>query len=75
MLVICSSSVEDQAALIGDRKSCIQDLSIPLHDSKGTPIVDKLVFFFTKIRQHNRWKEAHSKVEHTNVDHVDVRLI
>lgn len=61
MLAICSSSVEDQAALIGDRHSCIQDLSIPLHDSKETPIVDELVFFYgdkavQKVEMHAaRW--------------------
>ena len=46
MLAICSSSVEDQAALTGDRMSSIQDLSFPLCDSKGTQVVDELVFFY-----------------------------
>ena len=44
MLAISSSAVKHQAALIGDRNSCIQDL--PLHDSKGTEIKDELVFFY-----------------------------
>ena len=46
MLAICSSAVEDRAALIGDRNSCIQDLSTPLNDSKGTEIQDELVLFY-----------------------------
>ena len=60
-------SVEDQAVLIGDHNSCIQDLSTLLHDSKGTEIKDEL-FFSTETRLHNRLKEAHSKERHTNVD-------
>lgn len=46
MLVLCSSSVEDQAVLIGDRNACISELSIPLHDSRGTEIRDELVLFY-----------------------------
>ena len=38
MLALCSSSVEDQAALIVDRKQCIQELSITLHATNGVPI-------------------------------------
>ena len=45
MLAVCSSAVEDQAALIGDRISCISDLSTQL-DSRGTEVTDKLVFFY-----------------------------
>lgn len=45
MLVLCSS-VEDQAALIGDRNACISELLIPLHDSRGTEIRDELVLFY-----------------------------
>jgi hypothetical protein len=46
MLAVCSSAVEDQAALTGDRISCISDLSTPLYDSRGTEVTDKLVFFY-----------------------------
>ena len=46
MLVVCSSSVDDQAALIGERKLCIQDLSVTLYDSKRMPITDELLFFY-----------------------------
>ena len=46
MLAVCSSAVENQAALIGDRNSCISDLCIPLHDSRGTEVKDELVFFY-----------------------------
>ena len=46
ILALCSSSVEDQAALISDRRECIQELSINLQDSKGTLICDELVFFY-----------------------------
>lgn len=54
MLAVCSSTVEDQAALIGDRNSCIRELSTPLYDSRGTEIRDELVFFY----KHSRLKEA-----------------
>lgn len=40
MLGLCSSSVEDQAALIGDRNTCISEFS------RGTEIRDELVFFY-----------------------------
>lgn len=46
MLALCSSSVEDQVALIGDRNTCIQELRIPVQDSNGTEINDELVFFY-----------------------------
>ncbi len=39
-----SSSVEDQAALIGDRISCLLDLSTPV-ETNGTAIMDTLRFF------------------------------
>lgn len=44
MLSLGSSSVEDQAALIGDRVECLTDLSIPLDREKGK-IKDTLRFF------------------------------
>ena len=46
MLAVCSSTVEDKAALIGDRNSCRRELSTPLYDSRGTMITDQLVFFY-----------------------------
>ena len=46
VLVLCSSSVEDQAALIRDRKECMQELSISLETTNGIPITDELVFFY-----------------------------
>lgn len=46
MLAVCSSSVEDQVVLIGDRNMCIQELRSPLHDSNGTEIKDEVVFFY-----------------------------
>ena len=44
MLSLGSSSVEDQAALIGDRVERLADLSIPLDTEKGE-IKDTLCFF------------------------------
>lgn len=40
-----SSTVEDQAALIGDRINCLLDLSTPIEADDGTPIRDTLRFF------------------------------
>lgn len=40
-----SSSAEDQAALIGDRISCILDLATPVQTDTGIPISDTLRFF------------------------------
>ena len=44
MLSLGSSSVEDQAAFIGDRVECLADLSVPLDCEKGK-IKDTLRFF------------------------------
>lgn len=57
MLVVCSSTVEHQAALIGDRNSCIRELSTPLYDSRGT----EMSFFCMVTKQHSRLKEALSR--------------
>ena len=40
-----SSTVEDQAAIVGDRLSCIADLQTPITASDGTEIKDTLRFF------------------------------
>ena len=40
-----SSSVSDQAALVGDRLSCILDLSTPVQTEDGKEITDTLRFF------------------------------
>ena len=45
MIAICSSSVDDQAALIPDRVDALMELSEPICTSKGIEIRDKLCFF------------------------------
>lgn len=45
LLAAGSSNVEDQAALIGDRLTCLLDLSKPVQTEKGTDITDTLRFF------------------------------
>ena len=45
ILGVGSSSVEDQAALTGDRISCLLDLSTPVQTENGTEITDTLRFF------------------------------
>ena len=45
MLSLGSSSVEDEAALVGDRVECLADLSIPLDTEDGMKITDTLRFF------------------------------
>ena len=46
MLVVCSSSVDDQASLIKDRISCLKELSTMLHSTNGVEVKDKLLFFY-----------------------------
>jgi len=45
ILALSSSSVEHQAALITDRKTCLSTLSSYLTSSTGVPVRDCLVFF------------------------------
>jgi hypothetical protein len=45
LLACCSSTVEDQAALIGDRLSCLLELSEPVKTETGIEITDTLRFF------------------------------
>jgi hypothetical protein len=45
MLSLGSSSVKDEAALVGDRVECLADLSIPLDTEDGLQITDTLRFF------------------------------
>ena len=45
MLSLGSSSVEDEAALVGDRVECLADLSFPLDTEDGMKITDTLRFF------------------------------
>ena len=45
LLAACSSRVEDQAALVGDRLSCLQDLAQPVRAENGMEITDTLQFF------------------------------
>lgn len=45
LLGVGSSSIEDQAALTGDRISCLLDLSTPVQTENGTEITDTLRFF------------------------------
>ena len=45
MIAACSSSAEDQAALITDRLDCLSDLSKPLTASNGVPVHNELRFF------------------------------
>ena len=45
-LVACSSSLDDQAALINDRNSCLRQLSATLPTSNGIEIREELVFFY-----------------------------
>lgn len=74
ILVVCSSSVEDQAALIRDRKECIQELSIPLQASNGVNITDELVFFYgDKAAQ--QVERGAQQVVHTSVAHVVAKHI
>ena len=45
MISLNSSTVEDQAALIADRVSCLYDLAEPTLTTNGVEITDKLRFF------------------------------
>ena len=45
LLAAGSSSVEDQAAIIGDRLNCLLDLSTPVETEDGNKITDTLRFF------------------------------
>ena len=45
ILGMSSSSVEDQAAIIQDRISCLEHLHLPLTSSRGVPVSDRLLFF------------------------------
>jgi hypothetical protein len=45
LLACGSSTVEDQAALIGDRLSCLLELSEPVKTETGIEITDTLRFF------------------------------
>ena len=46
MLSLGSSSVEDEAALVGDRVDCLGGLSIPLETEEGIKVADTLRFFY-----------------------------
>ena len=45
LLACGSSSAEDQAALIGDRVTCLRELSIPVKTDTGIEVTDTLRFF------------------------------
>ena len=44
-IALCSSTVQDQAALVGDRLSCILELSEPVITDSGIEVRDTLRFF------------------------------
>ena len=46
MIVISSSSINDQAALIADRMNCIREMSVQLCTENGISITDRLMFFY-----------------------------
>lgn len=46
ILALSSSSIQDQAALITDRKTCLSTLSSHLTSSTGVPVHNCLVFFY-----------------------------
>lgn len=46
ILAVSSSSIEDQAVLIGDRGSCINELSTKLQTQSNISITDRLMFFY-----------------------------
>ena len=46
IIAISWSSIQDQAALIGDRAECIQELSVPLKTDNNIPITDKQKFVY-----------------------------
>ena len=46
MIAMSSSSINDQAALIADRISCVQDMSQKLLTENGIQITDQLMFFY-----------------------------
>ncbi len=46
ILAISSSTIEDQAALIGDRVDCMIELSTEVTTQSGIPITDRLMFFY-----------------------------
>lgn len=46
ILALSTSSIEDQAGLIPDRKSCLSSLDNELTSSEGVPVKDRLVFFY-----------------------------
>ena len=43
ILGMSSSSVEDQAAIIQDRVSCLEHLHLPLTSSRVVPVSDRLL--------------------------------
>ena len=45
LLALCSSSVEDQTRLIGERLSCLLELSEPVKTDTGIEFTDTLRFF------------------------------
>ena len=45
ILAACSSSVDDQAAIVQDRVDCLPELADPLKTSGGITITDELLFF------------------------------
>ena len=63
LLALGSSSVEDQAALIGDRLSCILELSEPVKTETGIEIKDTLRFFTLQLNLN----KGQSRVVCTNV--------
>ena len=45
VIALSSSSPEDQAALISDRKECLKELTLKLTTQDGIEITDRLFFF------------------------------
>ena len=72
LIALNSSSIEDQAAIIPDRVSCLPDLNEPLVTESGIAVHDVLRFFTGEIIQHSSSNVEHRSVECTSVEGVDV---
>ena len=73
MLVVCSSSVDDQASLIKNRISFLKELLTMLHSTNGAEVKDKLLFFYGD-KPAQQMEMVHSREEGTNVGYVVVNL-
>ena len=69
VIALSSSSPEDQAALISDRKECLKELTLKLTTQDGIEIKDYSSFSGTS--QQPSLSVVHNKEAIINVGHVD----